>query len=161
MSVEEIILDLSIEGLFNESTNKNKVGAVVGAGAALVASASLTASIPLAVPLLIATGALAGAKGESAVKDAVKGAGSIAANVVRGIAGGIAGVQEVFKSDEEFFNRGVERLQKGEYQGAVEDFTQAINIEPPITKSEGFSHPYLLTRHYRSYVPVRTIPRAF
>ena len=36
-----------------------------------------------------------------------------------------------------------------------------IPIEPPVTKSEGFSLLNLLTRHYQSYVPARTIPRAF
>lgn len=46
----------------------------------------------------------------------------------KGITGGISGVLDVFKSDEDFFNRGIERLQNRQYQEAIEDFTQAIAI---------------------------------
>jgi tetratricopeptide (TPR) repeat protein len=97
----------------------------------------LGATGPIAVPLALAGGALAGAGGEAAVKNAVRGIGSIVGNVAKGAesaientAKGITGVLDVFKNDEDFFKRGVEALQNGQYKEAVEDFTQTININP-------------------------------
>ena len=35
------------------------------------------------------------------------------------------------KSGEEYFNRAVERIQAGEDQGAIDDLTQAVKLDPP------------------------------
>ena len=86
-------------------------------------------------PLALAGGALAGAKGEEAIKITAGGIKSTVDNVAKGTssvienaAKGFAGVLDLFKSSEDFVNRGLERLKNEQYKEAIEDFTQAINI---------------------------------
>ena len=90
---------------------------------------------PLAIPLIIVGGAMAGATAESTVKNVGKGvamagatAGSTVKNVGKGVSKGITGFLDFFKSDEDFFNRGIERLESREYGAAIEDFTKAIEL---------------------------------
>jgi tetratricopeptide (TPR) repeat protein len=69
------------------------------------------------------------AKGAGSVAGNVaSGAGSIFGNVTKGITGGITGVLNFFKSEEDFLNQGIEKLQNEKYKEAIEDFTQAIEI---------------------------------
>lgn len=63
MNSEEIVFEVATECLFNEFTNKNRLGAVVGA---IATAGALGATGPIAVPLALAGGALAGAEGEAA-----------------------------------------------------------------------------------------------
>lgn len=99
---------------------KSVVGATVTVG-------NLGATDPIAVPLALAGGALTGARGEPAViNNAARGAKFVIENAAKRI----AGVLNTFKSNEDFFNRGVERVKNGQYKEAIKDFTQAIEINP-------------------------------
>lgn len=109
---------------------KSVVGATVTVG-------NLGATDPIAVPLALAGGALTGAGGEPAVInnaargiEFVVGVAKGAKFVNENAAKRIAGVLNTFKSNEDFFNRGVERVKNGQYKEAIEDFTQAIEINP-------------------------------
>ncbi|MHC5599934.1 MAG: tetratricopeptide repeat protein [Nostoc sp.] len=128
-NLPEILDGLEVLQTYSEngSAQNNRTGAVLGGGAALAAGVALgAASLPLAVPLLVASGVFAGAKGEETIKNAAKGIGFLFGEVAKDI----GGVLDVFKSDEDFCYRGVERLQNGYYKEAIEDFTQAITINP-------------------------------
>jgi tetratricopeptide (TPR) repeat protein len=115
----ENVSDLQTVCIENELAKENQAGAVVGGGAALAAGVALGAAAlgPMAIPLIMVGGAIAGAKGESTVK-----------NVGKGISKGITGFFDFFKSDEDFFNRGIEKLESGDYGAAIEDFTKAIEL---------------------------------
>jgi tetratricopeptide (TPR) repeat protein len=157
MNPEEIVIEVAGECLFNDFTGKNKVGAVVGAVATV---GFVGATGPIAIPLALAAGALAGAGGEAAVKGAAKGAlsvaviaatgtGYIVGNVAQGITGGIKGVINFFKNAEEILNQGVEKLQKGDYQEAIADFTEAIEINPQYANAYYLrALTYVETRNY-------------
>ena len=95
---------------------ENQAGAFVGGGAALAAGVTLGAAAlgPLAIPLIMAGGVMAGATAESTVKNVGKGvamagakAESTVKNVGKGVSKGITGFFDFFKSDEDFFNRGI------------------------------------------------------
>ena len=122
----------------NDFAKENQAGAVVGGGAALVAGVTFLGAAalgPVAIPLIMVGGAMAGATAESTVKNVGKGvamagatAGSTVKNVGKGVSKGITGFFDFFKSDEDFFNRGIEKLESGEYGAALEDFTKAIEL---------------------------------
>ena len=132
MNPEDIVFDVANECIFNDFTATNKLGAVVGAIATV---GFLGVTGPIGVPLALAGGALAGAKGEEAIKSTARGIKSTVDNVTKGTssvienaAKGFAGVLDLFKSSEDFVNRGLQRLENKQYKEAIEDFTQAINI---------------------------------
>ncbi len=92
---------------------------------------------PITLPLALAGGALAGARGEEAFKSTVRGIKSTVDTVAKGTssvienaAKGFAGVLDLFKSSEDFVNRWLEMLENEQYKEAVEDFAQAIHINP-------------------------------
>jgi tetratricopeptide (TPR) repeat protein len=144
MSLEESVIDLAGECVFNKFTAENKVGSVAGGVGALCAVGALGLAGPIAVPLAIAGGVLAGAQGESSVKITAKSIGSIVGsvasgvssvvgNTTKGITEGFLGFIDIFKSDVDFFKRGVEKLENKQYAEAVEDFSRVIEINPSYT----------------------------
>ena len=133
MNPEDIVADVANELIFNDFTASNTLGAVVGAVATV---GFLGVTGPITVTLALAGGALVGAKGEEALKSTARGIKYTVYNVAKGTssiientAKGFAGVLDLFKSSEDFVNRGLERIENEHYKEAIEDFTQAINIE--------------------------------
>ena len=93
----------------NEFNKKNATGSVLGGGAALAAGIAVgITSLPLAVPILIVGGAFAGAAGE----EKVKATGKVITDIFGEATKKIGSVLDFFKSDEDFFYRGVEFLNK-------------------------------------------------
>ena len=134
MSLEDIVGDVAEKCIFNNFTAKNKLGAVVGAMATV---GVLGVTGPITLPLALAGRALAGAGGEEVIKSTARGIKSTVDNVakstnsvIENVAKGFAGVLDLFKSSEDFVNRGLERLENEQYKEAIEDFIQAININP-------------------------------
>ena len=117
-------------------------GALAGAGGEAAVKGVAKGTISVAGNVAKGAGAVAenvaknaGSVAENVAKNAgsvagnvASGAGSIFGNVTKGITGGITGVLNFFKSEEDFFNQGIEKLQNGQYKEAIEDFTQAIEI---------------------------------
>ncbi|HYW21746.1 MAG TPA: tetratricopeptide repeat protein [Nodularia sp. (in: cyanobacteria)] len=149
MSLEEVIfdtaanlaVDLAEECVLNDFTGKNKVGALAGGVGALYAIGALGLAGPIAIPIAIAGGVLVGATGESSIKSTARsissivesvasGLGSVVSYASKGITGGVLGFIDIFKSDEDFLNRGLEKLENKKYKEASEDFSKVIEINP-------------------------------
>lgn len=117
--VQDIAFEVGSECISKAAASTNKLGAVVGAIATV---GVLGVTGPIAVPLALVGGALAGARGEAALKSTARGIKSTVDNVAKGTssvignaAKGFAGVLDLFKSSEDFVNRGLERLENKQY----------------------------------------------
>jgi tetratricopeptide (TPR) repeat protein len=104
----------------------NKLGAGIGVIGA-VGIGALGMGAPIAIPALILGGVL-GAGAESGTKSAARGVGSILNNVTHGVRNTIGGIIDFFKSEEDFFLSGLEKLENGYISDAHSDFSKAIEL---------------------------------
>lgn len=125
--VQDIAFEVGSECLSKAAASTNKLGAVVGAIATV---GVLGVTDPIAVPLALVGGALVGARGEAVIKSTAKGIKSTVITVAKSTSSVFAGILDLFKSSEDFVNRGLEKLENEQYKKAIEDFTQVIDINP-------------------------------